>query len=98
MKAAIKAWLADNGYEDKSVDNSQEVGGTLSEVVEECIAHIGNKWISVDDELPQDDFEVLTCSDDDVTLSVYRENIDGSYYFDGMVNVTHWQPKPEPVA
>ena len=43
MKAAIKSWLSDNGYEDKSVDNSQEVGGTLSEVVEECIADIKAK-------------------------------------------------------
>jgi hypothetical protein len=53
------------------------------------------KWLCPDSNPPEKDFEVITCSDDDVGLSTYRENQDGSHYFDGMANVSGWMPKPE---
>ena len=53
------------------------------------------RWIDPELEKPQADFEVITCSDDDVGLSIYREHCDGSYFFDGMDNVSGWMPKPE---
>ena len=57
MKAAIKAWLINNGFDDEFLCNYQEVGGipeggTVSQVIEGCMADIGLKWIGVDDELP----------------------------------------------
>ena len=60
-----------------------------------------NEWISVDDDLPQEDFEVIVCSDDDVYMSVFRAGyVQGDYYFDVEIEknivVTHWMPLPEP--
>ena len=52
MKAVIKKWLINNGFDDEFLCNYQEVGGkpeggTLSEVIEGCMADIGPKWISL---------------------------------------------------
>jgi len=55
-----------------------------------------NKWIDIELEQPQLDFEVLVSVDDDVFLAVYRELSDGSCYFDNASFVTHWMDKPEP--
>ncbi len=53
-------------------------------------------WISVDELLPQEDFEVDAFSGDDVVACIFRMNEDGSFYFDGLHNVTHWKPRPLP--
>ena len=54
-------------------------------------------WVSVDDYLPQVDFAVIVCCDDDVVSTTYREgNTDGEYWFDNIDGVTHWQPLPSP--
>ena len=55
-----------------------------------------NEWISVDDYQPEDDFEVLVASDDDVKVSRLIRCGDDSYYFERVPNVTHWKPLPEP--
>ena len=59
-----------------------------------------SQWISIYDDLPDDDFEVLVMSDDDVKMSVFRAgHCHGDFYFDiekdeGLI-VSHWMPKPE---
>tara|TARA_R110000850_G_C9711858_1_gene441253 strand:- start:261 stop:548 length:288 start_codon:yes stop_codon:yes gene_type:complete len=55
------------------------------------------QWVDVNIERPQVDFEVICMADDDVEMCIFREDSDGSYYFDGLSNVTHWQPKPLPL-
>ena len=61
------------------------------------------KWISVEDEQPQIDFEVICCIDDDVFIAIFRENNSG-YWFEREsdrvieVDVTYWQPLPDPPA
>ena len=65
-----------------------------------------SEWISVENELPQADFMVLVCVDDDVYTDIYREGVnDGEYYFDTeyigiemviIPKITHWMPLPEP--
>jgi hypothetical protein len=60
-----------------------------------------SEWISVNDRLPQVDFEVLVSCDGDVTISNFRVNCEnGAMWFDiecenGWI-VTHWMPVPEP--
>ena len=59
-----------------------------------------SKWIKIEDDTPQDDFDVLVCNEDDVTISTYRVGDDGYGWFDieeesiGW-NITHWMPLPE---
>ena len=57
------------------------------------------EWISVDKYLPQSDFEVLVCQDDDVFTAIFRE-FDVGYYFEGAKtnheHITHWMPLPSP--
>ncbi len=61
------------------------------------------KWISVNDYLPDADFEVLVCFDDVVQIDIMRQGpVHGDYWFDserdsrGAINITHWMPLPEP--
>lgn len=58
-------------------------------------------WISVDDELPQEDFAVIACCDDDVHECIFRIYSNGDYYFESltpcdMSTATHWMPLPKP--
>ena len=60
-----------------------------------------NEWISVKDDLPQEDFEVLVSVDDDVFTDTFRRgSSDGHYWFDSEAPffdiITHWMPLPEP--
>lgn len=60
-----------------------------------------NKWINVDEDLPQADFEVIVCVDDDVFTDTFRSGfVDGEYWFDSEVEkgytITHWQSLPPP--
>lgn len=59
------------------------------------------EWISIKDELPQEDFMVIAASDDDVFATHFRCGfVDGDYWFDierqRGIEVTHWMPLPEP--
>lgn len=59
-------------------------------------------WISVDDELPKEDSEVIACCGDDVKSCVFRLYYNGDYDFevvDGsefIFAATHWMPLPAP--
>lgn len=58
-------------------------------------------WISVEDELPQEDFQVLACCDDDIEACIFRMHDTGNYYFervdgDFRLEATHWMPLPIP--
>lgn len=59
------------------------------------------EWISITDERPQEDFQVLVCVDDDVYIDTFRcGSVDGHYWFDSEKPffdiITHWMPLPEP--
>jgi hypothetical protein len=60
-----------------------------------------NNWVSVDDYLPQIDFDVIVCEGDDVFTDILRSGaVDGEYWFDSEISrgytITHWQPLPKP--
>jgi len=61
MNKAIKAWLDANVWdgEDRSnsVDWAKFSPNDLQELVEECMADIGPKWVSVDDAMPDCEYE-----------------------------------------
>jgi hypothetical protein len=82
-----------NDYEAEYVIESVNSHDALTARVAELESK--TKWLCPDSNPPEKDFEVITCSDDDVGLSTYRQNQDGSHYFDGMANVSGWMPKPE---
>lgn len=106
----IKQWLINNT--DKYQLNSDDDGDLISpfiklndvgDIINDCIKDLSlveaDQWVSVHDYLPQPDFEVIVCCDDDVETAIFRQQEDGSYYFDGVINVrlvTHWMSKPEP--
>ena len=57
------------------------------------------KWISVNDRLPDDGESVLTCKNGKVDVQVYEKNRNGwiqGNWFWSMATVTHWMPLPEP--
>lgn len=59
------------------------------------------EWISIDERLPEEDFQVLVCSDDDVFISTMRGGfVQGDYWFDCErdkgLKVHYWMPLPEP--
>ena len=56
------------------------------------------KWISVNDRLPDDGESVLTCKNGKVDVQVYEKNRNGwiqGNWFWSMATVTHWMPLPE---
>lgn len=65
-----------------------------------------SNWISVKDKLPNNSNEVIVfCLDDSVTTGKYIRVSKDKYlwkspiyspYIDNTLNVTHWQPLPEP--
>jgi hypothetical protein len=85
----IKQWLG---------DNNRFFTNYMFNLMTDCLDELQPQWISVDSNLPQVDFQVICLAGDDVEMCIFRENSDGSYYFDGLVNVTHWQPKPLPLS
>jgi hypothetical protein len=92
----------DNGYNSFVTDNHDQTKAAIHAInshdaLTARVAELESKtkWLCPDSNPPEKDFEVITCSDDDVGLSTYRENQDGSHYFDGMANVSGWMPKPE---
>ena len=74
--------------------------GTSEEVADHLISNdvTVQEWISVDDELPEDQEEVLVCTRSKNGI----RNIDKGYMaFDrfihrGYAEVTHWMPLPNP--
>ena len=57
------------------------------------------KWISVNDRLPDDGESVLTCKNGKVDVQVYENNRNGwiqGNWFWSMATVTHWMPLPKP--
>ena len=57
------------------------------------------KWISVNDRLPEDGESVLTYKNGNVDVQVYEKNRNGwiqGNWFWPMATVTHWMPLPEP--
>jgi len=80
-------------------DDNQALIKKQQEQIEELEAQ--DEWISVDNDLPQEDFEVDCCCDDDVETCVFRLFSDGSYLFeivrsDLSFSATHWKPRPTP--
>ena len=56
------------------------------------------KWISVNDRLPEDGESVLTYKNGNVDVQVYEKNRNGwiqGNWFWSMATVTHWMPLPE---
>lgn len=56
-----------------------------------------NRWISVEDALPEVYEKVLTYNDEGIIHDNFRLNLrDGSVGWSQGWGITHWQPRPEP--
>ena len=79
---------------DDEYDISQHSAEEVAELPEEPEA-----WESPNEIMPQVDFEVICCCDDDVFMALYRE-VDGNGWFEdsagNQIDVHYWQDKPEP--
>ena len=97
---AIKVLEAQNKHLESKIRQLEAQSGTDTNVP---------RWISVEDEMPKDDVEVLVYAIGDKDSSViamtsythrmYGYNIEGwrspwQYFFD--YKITHWMPLPEP--
>jgi hypothetical protein len=62
-----------------------------------CDAPSVNRWISVEDRLPEVYEKVLTYSDNGIIYDNFRLNLkDGLVVWSQGWCITHWQPRPEP--
>ena len=67
-----------------------------SKTVEEaCFRLTDQKWISVDERLPEEYENVLVCAEGKVTVGQMWLFGDGSKLFT-IIGVTHWMPLPKP--
>jgi hypothetical protein len=61
---------------------------------------VGDKWISVDDRLPENDAKVLVCDTREDYVSSWVYFGDGLWFGEEVVwttkDITHWMPLPEP--
>jgi hypothetical protein len=75
-----------------------EIETPLVDLLEEY-AHQKTGWVSVDERLPEDDFEILVYTNKGATLFCeYDSSIDKFLCvgFGFVDNASHWQPLPEP--
>ena len=85
-------------------EEQRDAVGILVDAAVELMAVSASRpdgWISVEDELPQEDFQVIACCDDDVEACIFRMHDTGNYYFervdgDFRLEATHWMPLPIP--
>ena len=79
----------------RTVESYAEMNGLLDHM-----HHMNDqKWISVNDRLPDDGESVLTCKNGKVDVQVYEKNRNGwiqGNWFWPMATVTHWMPLPKP--
>lgn len=61
---------------------------------------VGDKWIRVDDRLPENDARVLVCDTREDYVSSWEYFGDGLWFGDEVIwateDITHWMPLPEP--
>lgn len=79
----------------------------LVNIAETQINKSNNGWISVDDDLPKHQQEVLVCNSNSkhfnqVRIAIFEKNSPNSgFLVNGWLDepkgkITHWQPRPEP--
>ena len=100
MKEAIKTWLINNGFDDEFLCNYQEVGGkpeggTVSQVIEGCMADIGPKWVSVSDELPDEDAMYLITNGTDCDTCLFEVGGFKGFTTPFISWATHWMKLPK---
>lgn len=61
-----------------------------------------SKWVSVKDQLPEKEIDILICCDGKVKFGIYSEDVYGDKFYTtnfeqflNVENVTHWMPLPE---
>lgn len=82
---------------------------TIGEIADYLIANgvtfatdtkVGDKWIRVDDRLPENDARVLVCDTREDYVSIWEYFGDGLWFGDEVIwateDITHWMPLPEP--
>lgn len=78
----------------KTIESYAEVNGLLDHM-----HYVNQKWISVNDRLPEDGESVLTYKNGIVDVKVYQKNrkgwIKGNCFW-SMATITNWMPLPEP--
>lgn len=69
----------------------------LTALVEQCFNELAPKWVSVEDELPEDGEEILMFMGDGAVMSDLRHHtgrFSAKYGFERS-RVTHWMPLPK---
>jgi hypothetical protein len=100
-KEQIKEWLNEKSPEIISFHSTNmNLGsqGHLISLMEQCFNDLAPKWVSVDDELPNDGEEVLMYMNDGAVMSdikCHSGRYSNKYGFERS-RVTHWMPLPEP--
>jgi hypothetical protein len=91
-KEQIKEWLLSRSTPEN------EILPLMVDVIHDCVKDLAPKWVSVDDELPNDGEEVLMYMNDGAVMSdikCHSGRYSNKYGFERS-RVTHWMPLPEP--
>ena len=102
MKAEIKAWLDVNlsGHEIDAIEYGIGLN-RVSEIIEECMADIGPKWISANDKWPEEEAGILMAAKSGKIYSgkgcVFNRETKQRITGNGFVSdyYTHWMPLPK---
>ena len=96
-KDAIKTWLENNFRSNSSLMTpSDALQKHLARMIENCMADIGPKWISVDEALPGKT-ECVFVFNGNRHMAFYDD--DGARWYEAtdyetIFNVSHWMPLP----
>jgi hypothetical protein len=102
-KDQIKEWVESRSEriaKHIEIRGNQDIHYSVGEMVVQCIQDLAlkSKWVSVDDELPNDGEEVLMYMNDGAVMSdikCHSGRYSNKYGFERS-RVTHWMPLPEP--
>jgi len=106
VKNKIVNWInnfksdEDKVFEEKDAELNNSLTRTESEyqaVIKEQLSNQDEWKLVSDGDMPQEDFEVICCCDDDVFMATYRSNEFGDYFDNerGVVVVYAWMSKPK---
>ena len=84
-------------FYDNNVRCDQKIEGLADDVIDIIDNDLTvQEWVSVKDRLPEENTTVIVATDDGVVFQCLYSYDGWDLWDDNDVNITHWQPMPQP--